>query len=494
MAQIQPQFIKDFSAGMMTNLNENLKNESSVRLAMNVDFDEELGSAVSRLGTSIVNAQLVDNNTILGLHDFQYGTTSGKLLATINASGGATSVVYDVEAGTTIRTGLTASTKMRFVTFLDSVLMINGADAEASYNGTTVITTGGAFDLANIPSSNTVDIGIEWRDRVYLAGDTAEPSRLYYSSTPSSGAVSFTSGNGNIDIEPEDGAGVITGLGKVPGYLLIFKERNMKRWNFDNAFPETLMNIGTSSHESIINAAGLCAFYSASNQSNKGFYITNGGRPVPISHMRARNIKKWVDAIPQSYDANVSGWGTENYFLWSIGDVTVDGVDYTNVVVKWNRIFDQWTVRSYPSEFRVFSSFVDSAGNNVIVGGDDDGNVIQIDNDATYTDYPSSTPIQWEVILQQEDFQFNQVKEISEKIIVRSEGVEDGVFRVTLDNDPLDKVVNIGTVDKRVAELKLKQVLRANDFQFGLKGNQIGRRAYIKEIEIPNIEVLPNTY
>mgnify|MGYP001577330088 CR=1 FL=1 len=575
MGNIPAQFIKDFSSGQVNNLNENLKPESSVRLAMNVDADEEIGSLVSRLGSSVVNVQLVDNNVILGLHDFNYGTTSNKLLAVINNAGDTQSVVYDVEAGTnpTGWTTLTANTKARFVTFLDSVLLINGVDAESSYNGTTVITTGGAFDLANIPSSNTVDIGIEWRDRVYLAGDTTEPSRLYYSSTPynqaitwdSDGTATFTAATTDIitssahglsneqllifttsgtlpaglstgtpyyvisidantfnvstkvggsavditdtgtgthtwhtwqftDIEPEDGTGPITGLGKVPGYLLIFKERNMKRWNFDNAFPETLMNIGTPSHESIINAAGLCAFYSASNQSNKGFYITNGGRPVPISHMRARNIKKWVDAIPQSFDANVSGWGTENYFLWSIGDVTVDGIDYTNVVVKWNRIFDQWTVRSYPSEFRVFSSYLTTAGNNTIVVGDDDGNVIQIDVPAVYTDYPSTTRINWEVILQQEDFGFNQIKEISDRIVVRNEGIEDAVFRVTLDNDPLDKVVNVGTVDKRVKELKLTQTLRANDFQISLKGSQIGRRAYLKEIEIPSINVLPENY
>lgn len=492
MARIPSAFQKDFSSGQISNINENLKPESSVRIGMNVDFDEELGSAVSRLGTAIVSSQLVDANTILGLHDFNYGTTSNKLLAVINNAGDTQSVVYDVEAAGTITgwTTLTANTKARFVTFLDSVLLINGVNAESSYNGTTVITTGGAFDLANIPSSNTVKIGIEWRDSVYLAGDTAEPSRLYYSTTPTAGAVAWTgTGSGNVDIEPEDGTGFLTGLGKVPGYLLIFKERNMKRWNRDNAFPETLMNIGTSSHESIINAAGLCAFYSASNQSNKGFYLTNGGRPVPISHMRTRNIKKWVDAIPQSYDANVSGWGTENYFLWSIGDVTVDSINYTNVVVKWNRIFDQWSVRSYPTEFRVFSSYVDTSGNNTIVGGDDDGTIIQIDKPATYTDHPSATPIQWEVGLHQEDFHFNQKKEISERIVVRSEAVENGVLQCTLDNDPLDKQINVGTVSERVSEIKLKQVLRANDFRFSLKGSQIGRRAVIKELEISNISV-----
>ncbi len=225
MSNLPAQFFKSMAAGMVSNVNKNLTPQDSVAVGLNVDFDQELGSAVTRLGTGIVGSQLVDNMSVLGLHDFRDANGSNHaLLAAINAAGGATSVVYKVGTGT-IRTGLTASKKMRFVTFLDSVLMINGADAEASYDGSTVITTGGAFDLANIPGSNTCELCIEWLDRVYVAGDSTEPDRLYYSSTPSAGAVSWTSGNGYVDIEPEDGGGSITGIGKVPGYLLIFKER-----------------------------------------------------------------------------------------------------------------------------------------------------------------------------------------------------------------------------------------------------------------------------
>ena len=336
------------SAGQMTNVNESIIPANSVQLGMNVDFDEEIGSAVGRPGTSIVGSQLVNNNTILGLSNFRdTDSTAHGLLAAVNASGDGSSVVFDVDASpATIVTGLTANARMRFLTFLDSILMINGNDEERSWNGATVVTTGGVFDLANIPSSNTVDVVEEFLDQVYVAGDTAQPDRLYFSSTPSSGSVSWTSGNGNLDVEPEDGGGGITALSKVPGYLLVFKERSMKRFNQQSAFPESLVNIGAPEQESVVKGGGLCGFYSASSRKTRGFYITDGGRPIPISHNRARNIKKWVDAIPQAYDANVSGIGTETYFLWSIGDVPVDGIAHTNVVVKWNRVLDQWSVRS----------------------------------------------------------------------------------------------------------------------------------------------------
>jgi hypothetical protein len=485
MGNLEPQFYKSCASGMITNMNKNLLPPDSVYLGMNVDFDEEIGSPVTRLGTALVGSQLVSGMSVLGLHDFRRATGSNHaLLAAINASGGATSVIYKVGTGT-IRTGLTASKKTRFVSFLDSVLMLNGADAEASYDGTTVITTGGAFDLANIPSSNTVGLGLEWLDRVYVAGDSAEPDRLYYSSTPTAGAVSWTTGNGYVDIEPEDGGGGITGLGKVPGYLLIFKERSLKRWSFDSAFPETLIQIGTPSHESIVNAGGLCAFFSASSRSARGFYVTNGDRPIPISHDRLRNIKKWIDAIPQASEANIAGWGDASSFWWSIGNVTVDGRTFTNVVVRWNRILDQWSVRSYPSQFMVFSSYV-SAGVNAIVGGDNNGNVIEIDKADTYTDH-NAKPINYEIVFQEEDFSHNQKKDVSERIVVNSDNMPGAT--VSIDND--GDIIAAGTVTKRVSEIKI-DTFSTNAFRLGIAGTVAGARGILKEVEIPNITVTHN--
>lgn len=487
MANLPPQFYKDLSAGMVTNVNKNLTPPNTVALGLNGDFDEEIGSFVTRLGTGIVGSQLVAAMRILGLHNFRDADASNHaLLATVNASGGATSEVYKVGTGT-IRTGLTASKKMRFVSFLDSVLMLNGADAEASYDGASTITTGGAFDLANIPGSNTCSICLEWLDRVYVAGDTTQPDRLYYSSTPSSGAVSWTIGNGFVDIEPEDGGGGITGIGKVPGYLLIFKERTMKRWNFDSAFPETLIQIGTPSHESIVNQGGLCAFFSASSKEARGFYITNGDRPISISHDRIRNIKKWIDAIPRSAETNIAGWGDAHSFWWSVGDLTVDGETYSNVVLRWNRVLDQWSVRSYPQEFTVFSSYVDGTGNNVVVAGDDNGQVIELDKASTYTDY-NAQPIHWRVLFQEENFGYNQLKEITERIIVDSEGMKGARVEIRQGNER----TAAGTIDRRVTEIKLPKSIKDNIVQIGISGTVGGTRGTLREIEMPNVTVISN--
>lgn len=491
MGNIDPQFYKDHLAGMVTNVNESITPQNSVALALNMDFDQTLGALVSRFGTSIVNAQIESGKTCLGLHNFRDADGSNhKLIAFFNNSGNTQSVGTDVEAGSSI-TGLTtqtASLKHRMLTFLDSVLIVNGTDAPASYNGATVITTGGAFDLGNIPFSEP-SLCIEWLDRVMLAGDSVNPDRVYYSSTPTNSAISWTSGNGFVDIEPEDGGGGIKAFGKVPGFVLIFKERSMKRWNFDSAFPETLIDVGTPSQESVINAGGVCAFFSASNSDSKGFYLTNGGTPQAISHDRPRNIKKWIDAIPQSAEANVAGVGTDRFFMWSVGNLTVDGITYNNVVLRWNRVLDQWSVRSYPTRFYFFSGFVES-GSNKLVGGDDDGNVVRVDADGVFVDY-SSKPIHYKVLYQEDTFGYSQLKEISEKVIVNSRNMDGARVQIFSDLDRFKEPTDYRDVNGYVSELRGSNV-GGHIYQVGISGTVSGARAILKEIEIPNVLVTGN--
>lgn len=487
MPKLDPQFYKEFSSGQINNVNENLLPANSVELAKNLVADEEIGSLVSRWGSSLVGAQLVSGKSILGLFNFRDNVgTSHKLFATINASGDSSSVIYDVIAGTTSVTGLTASLKMRFLQFLDSVLAINGTDAVRAFNGSSWITTGGAFDLGNMPAGNKYVI--EFLDRVYLAGSTAAPDKIFYSGVASSGAVSWTVGNGFVNVEPEDNGGGIKGFGKVPGYLIILKERTMKRWNFQSAFPESLVDIGTPSNESIISKAGICAFFSATTEDATGFYITNGGRPVPISHLVAKNIKKWIDAIPAAYYPNISGFGTETHFYWSIGDVTVDDQAYTNVVVRWSVKTSEWVIFTYPTEFKVFAQYLNAANENVIIAGDDNGQVIEIEDQGVYTDAGvADSKIDWEMQTRDEDFQYNQIKSISERVVLNSRNIENGVLAIK--TNLKDKEQVLGNIKSNIAEIKFTKAIEFNYARLILRGTQVSRRAIIKEVEVPNIEV-----
>src|SRR3990167_1413860 len=485
---------RSFAGGLVAGINTSLKPEGSVGFAINFDFDSELGAAVSRLGTFIVGGQMVAGKSILGLHNHVAGATS-TLFSAINDTDDATVVMYN-EVGDVVVTGLMASKKVRMLTFNAATLIINGADAERSYTAAGgFITTGGAFDLANIPGSNLNNLCTVFLDRVYLAGDTTNPSRLYYSGVSSSGTVSWTVGNGNVDIDVGNDKGAITALGRVPGYILIFKNRSMTRWNFSSAFPEEMISYGTPSQEAVVSAGGVCAFYSNSNEHDKGFFMTNGGAPVPISHDNARPIKKWIDAIPASSEASIAGRAINNGFAWSIGDVTVDRQVYHNVELRYNRILNQWSARMYPTKFTVYASYLDGEGRNVTVAGDSDGCVIELDRPERYVDYvtvngePGEQAINYDIRTHQEKHGLNNLKQVSDKLVFDTRFGQGATPYVIVDDKETIECVSLS---RDVGEVKLPKNLVGSFFQYGLRGSMSNGRLTLKEIEVPTITAVPS--
>ncbi len=484
----------DFSSGVISGLNESLKPAGSVGHAINFDFDYEIGSAASRLGTFIVGSQMIAGKVILGLHNHVAGAVS-TLFSALNDTDDATAVIYD-QVGNVQVTGLTASRKVRMITFLASTLAINGADAERSYTTSAGwVVTGGAFDLANMPGANLCNLATVFLDRVYIAGDTANPSRAYYSGVSNGTSVSWTSGNGYIDIDAGNDKGPLTALGRVPGYILFFKQRSMSRWNYSSAFPEEMISYGTPSQESVVAAAGVCAFYSNSNESDKGFFITNGGAPTPISHDTTRPIKKWIEAIPASYESSIAGRAVNNGFAWTIGDVTVNGQLYHNVELRYNRILNQWSVRTYPTKFSVYSSFIDGEGRNVTVAGDNDGCVIELDRPDRFVDYktvssqPGEVAINFDIRTHQEKHGLNQEKTISDKMVFDTRYGKGATPYIIVDGKDTTECASLGA---DVAEAKLPKNLKGNYFEYGLRGTAQGARTILKEIEIPVITPIPN--
>jgi hypothetical protein len=479
---------KDFSGAQVGDINISLAPQNSVSLALNVEGDVEIGSLVSRLGTARIGSQLGSLAVnVLGIfqHVDQNDTTKNKLFATINdaVSSPTNSDIYDVSAGTKSLQDDTINLKTYFLNYAGDTLRLNGTDAPKAYNSTSWITTGGVFDLANMPTGYKYTR--EFLSRVYLWGKATSAYTLAYSGVLTAGTVSWTSGNGTVEIEPEDNGGEATGLGKVPGYLLIFKRRSMHRWNYSSAFPESLVQIGAYSQESIVEGAGLCAFYSDSNEDAKGFYITDGSRPVSISQDNNRPMKKWVDAI--SATANVAGWATDRYFCWSVGDVTVDNEAYTNVVMKYNRVLNQWTVRSYPSEFKVFCPYV-ASGVNSIVGGDDAGTVYQVDKIGTYTDANTTTtvPIPFKVRTHHNTYGVNHLKTIGDSIVIRGANIPNLALGAIIDEDVNNRVaLSTPTLWKRILGVfKLGKSIKGTTIALEIAGESNGARSIVREIEI----------
>ena len=364
---------RDLSNGVIQKIDNLIAPQNSVPFAMNLLFSEVLGRAVVREGTALIGVQIADGKEILGLHQFILSDTTKHFLAVVNGS--STSALWRLVDGspntwtTESQTGA-KDVKHRFLTYLDTVMVLDGTNKYGSADGDTWVSTGGNLDLANCPAGK---FAIEWHDRVFVAGVSAALDTLYYSSIPTGSAISWTSGNGSITIEPFEGQGAISGLGKVPGYILIFKERALKRWNGSSTFPDDLSTIGTPSHESIVLGKRTCFFFSASGKKSLGFYETNGEETRKIS----RPIQAIVEAISSSTYSNVAGYSDGEIVMWSIGDIVFEGITYNNVVALYHIDSKTWACMSFPTEFKVFTSYIDGTTLK-IAAGNDDGEIIEV--------------------------------------------------------------------------------------------------------------------
>jgi len=472
LPKVAPQNIRDCSEGIIQSVDPAIVAPNSVYLAVNFLFHKYLGRAKLRGGTTQLGTQIVNNKTILGL--YQHITASGTKvpLAVINDSGDANSDVFAYTAGTwSICTGtginLTKNKKAHLVTFLDTTALVNGSEQISTTDGEAWVNTGGNLDIGNMPAAKYI---IEFKDRVYVAGVSGNLDTLYYSSIRDAGAISWTVGNGNIPIEEEEGAGAITGLAKVPGYLLVFKERSLKRWDVQSTYPESLIDIGCPSQEGIVMTRQLAYYF-----NKRGIFETNGGYPRKIS----RRIQDIIDAIPSSYYSSVSGWGDGENVYFSIGDITIDDLDITNCVIAYNIDTKTWSLLSFPNEFMVWYHYVDSNGDEIVVAGDDDGNVWKVFEGTQ----DGSSDISW--LLQYHPQEFGsrgRLKDIT-NLVVYTKNVRNGILNCRTNEDGNFKPV--GNITKDVQHITTG--LRGHSFEFRLNG--IGINSQIIGIDLPDLNI-----
>jgi hypothetical protein len=442
-----------------------------VPFSLNLLFDRVLGEAVSREGTNRVGSQVSAGNVCQGLFQHLDSTAANNVLF-----GGFNGTIYNIVSGASSLGGLSATARIHFATFLNTTLMLNGAAAQ-SFAGSWV-SSGGNLDVGNVPAGGKFPI--EFKDRVYCA----VTDRIYYTTaptSPSAGTVSWTgSGSGSVQVEQEDGGGTIQGLSKVPGYFMIYKQRSLKRWNFDSTFPEDLINVGTQSHESIVRARGKNYFFFGPN----GFYETQGGYPKLIS----RPIQRVIDGIASSFYANVNGWSDNENVFWSIGTVTMNfdrgfTESYTNVVVRYHIDTQQWAPLRYFHTFRALHQYI-SGNDTLVIGGDSDGQVLQLNTGNT--DYNGNAIT---YLLQSPEFDFKARelrKTISEKIYVHSDITSGAELQARLD---YGQWKGIGSLKDIVSEVFI-QPITARVFEFRIVDSITGEQCKIRGMDFPTVDLL----
>jgi len=250
----------------------------------------------------------------------------------------------DDQVWTVRRSGLAQVSKPRFAQYLNYIWMVNG---NQRLGGDPVATSkGGAFgnDLVPVdfPRGDFIHAGFE--GRVWVVDKTLgiihytdivqfSPPNIYtltYDRT-----VNFIS-----NLSPQTGQS-FTALYRVPRALLIFTEDSIFRiYGATSLDAYPAYNVGTFSQESIVESKTGIFFHHSS-----GFYqFDYGSQPVEIS----RRIIDFVKAIPRSAYSDVKGvYDGFDTVEWSVGSVTVEGVVFSNCVLRYTLSTQVWTVYDY---------------------------------------------------------------------------------------------------------------------------------------------------
>ncbi len=472
--QIEPVKRKSLKAGLIT---ESVIADSDYPVdacyeSLNFNFDS-IGKARLRLGSTQIG-QTLAASAMLGLYNFRdSGAGANNQLVCVNGT-----VLYYLSTNTwtSKRTTLTGGSKADFTTFLDFLWMANGTEATAIWDGNpsnSFLTTGNAL---NAPTGKYIE---NYRSRVWIAGNSSFPDRVYYSSIPTAAATPVVTWNTDnvtgwwIDISPSDGDN-ITCLFRSKVALLCFKQNHIYNiFATTSVDPDPLINVGTWSKQSVVEAKTGVYFHHPT-----GFYQYANGAVQEIS----QPINDIVKAITMTNYSKISGWiePDGNHICWSVGSVTIQGNTFSNLVVRYTISTQIWTHYSYPYQF-ICSTVYNTGTTMYSVTGDTAGKTYVMDLGKT----DNGSAISYSLIhpFDTIDGYESTVKNITKMFFSHTGGNGTSVTYQTNEdnhNDWTKGVCQLGQYDTGVLNANVK----GRKLHFKLSGSSTGEPFYYEGMEI----------
>lgn len=453
-------------------LNDTVTPENSCQLALNQNFDR-VGAWQTRPGAQTLYDTRNGSITSFGTLNIQGGVK--KLYSQV----GTDISVWTGSAWSTVRT-TSVTAKARFSQWLNRIYMVNGTDALQCSSGSTFSAESGFVPATTMPIGDYIQAGFD--GRIWIASKTSDA--LYYSDIvqfvpPSTYTITYTTSNFIQSLSSQDGES-ITGLFRVPRALLVFKQNHIYRvYSSSNVDPYPAYNVGTYSQESIVQVKDGTYFHHSS-----GFYKFNyDGQPTEIS----KRVIDFVKAIPRSAYENVVGlYDGYDSVKWSVGAVTVEGVSYTNLQMRYTISTQIWTVYDFPGNDITSLTTFDNGTTIYQVVGTAQGRVGQLDSGND--DFGS--PIYLDFIDRWRSFteMYSNAKSIS-GVTVLSENGGGIQLQYQLKKDGANDWENIDTLDENYASLFPNA--STDDFnviRFRLSGQTKGASILFEGIEIISIQ------
>lgn len=445
--------------------------QSSVEFVLNFHFDR-ISEAQTRKGTTLLGSQ-VSGSAIRGMGFFR--NNAGTIFAALANTGGSV-FAYSGTSWSSVRSGLTATSKARFTNLVDYIFMVNGTDAIRSWSGT------GQFGTTNVASLPSGDLIENYRNRIWVAESSTD--KLFYSDVVTT-TNTITGGTDFIQISPADGER-IRALKRHPRALLVFKENHIyKVFSNTSADPDPSIFRGTYSQESVVEAKDGIYYHHPT-----GFYkFIFDGEQEEIS----RPIIDIVQAIPRSSYENIAGWVDDDHVYWAIGDITLDGISFQNIEVRWTISTKVWTIYSKPTQI-LSSTLYDSGSVLVSILGDESGNVLQ--HDIGNTD--NGTPIFYDLITH---FRYlTEIKDVSKSCTELSalhENAHGAQISYQIDSDNQKKTNNtwtpIGQISKDIYEVLSLDAQHFTRIRFRVSGSSSGVPIIFRGLEILNLVIQSTT-
>lgn len=352
----------------------------------NCNVTYKMGAILKRTGYELIGAALQTNKSITGLHNFRQTAATQKMLATCNNSGGtALQLFYSTGAGWTELTDAeTAWTgyedcKVEMEDFIGYCFMV-GYDSTDGVFLPNATLTGTTFGTTNTTSMPTAKYIIRYRDRIYIGNCfnvSAQPYRVYYSSTPTAGAITWTTASDFFDVDYSE---EITGFGTNWDRLVVFTEYSAYFWDFDSKKQE--WDIGCSAHRTIKTHGPYMFWANMDNVwiSTSGFPQAIGGRVIDF--VRGSDMRSaFAEIIDEEYHLH-------------LGSVSVNGVSYSNCSIIYNIPTGTWRTHEYYHSITAMGTFY-SSGEDYLYMGSTIGTVYRVGKytDATLLTADDTQPI-----------------------------------------------------------------------------------------------------
>jgi len=382
MANKKNLHIKSWLTPPSTELSDFLAGDNQLVICNGVNPCFQLGQLRKDLGYTALHVS-VGSKQVRSLFDFRQSSSVQKVLFTLNSSDNLNTELWywsgsDMYQITTAAWATYNGQAVNMAPFLGYCFFV-GSDASgnflpvASLTGTTFSTS------TNVTSMAQGKFITRYRDRLYVAnckaGGSTYPYRVYFSSVPTAGAITWTQATDFFDVDFSE---EITGMGVAFDRLVIFTEYNAYVYDqlsrLQQNWPGCVNNKSIQSSESYL-------FYA----NTDGVWCSTGGRPQCIStdiNQLIRNSTKsrWSSAL------------VDRTYTLFLGDTSANGVSYDNLSVNYDIPTGMWWWREYrgTNNTNLLLCNVKRSGNDYLYLADGNG-VVHVkskygDTSPVYTD------------------------------------------------------------------------------------------------------------